>query len=422
MRRLAAAGLIIVARAMGSQAGLAGFLRAARPPHQATPAAAAPLTVVLGNAAADADSIVSALCLAYLRSSKESVEGFVPVVSVSRSELALRRETELLLKEVNLELSDLICLDEIASSSVASIILVDHNTMSAKAASQLPASASVVEIYDHHVDAQKHLHISPSKRQIAFDAEKKVATVGSTCTLVAELFLASSGANSKEQQLDSTVSTLLLGVIALDTANGDPAVGKACPRDLEAMTTLEARRAGLGRDALFEKLKSAKMDVSFWRGLTVEQCLLLDYKQQPIPTFCHGPEVGVASVLLPVMEMLGKPDFASGFSRYMVQCDLDMLGVMSFVMEPVPQRELLLVTRSAPRLEQVSAFFLNDATLALSELAVDSRAAEAMLGLGLHVRAFAQGNVKASRKQVLPLVSGFYESIADTLVAEDRER
>jgi len=296
------------------------------------------------------------------------------------------------------------------------MILVDHNSLSARVAGLLPPSFTVDEVYDHHKDAFKHQDISPPRRQIAFDNAKNEATVGSTCTLVAEQFLASPDSRAL---LDRSVSVLLLGVIALDTSNGNPAMGKACPRDLQAMAALQPI-AGLDRDALFGKLVSAKTDIAFWRGLNVEQCLLLDYKQQPIPTFCHGPEVGVASVLLPVREMLAKPGFAQSFSRFMAadQHDLDMLGIMSFVLEPTPVRELMLITRSPERLEQVRRFLLQEASLALSEVPVDAAAIDALIGCGLHILAFSQQNVKASRKQVLPIVAAFYESIASELIHE----
>jgi len=77
------------------------------------PAAAATkkITICIGNEASDADSIVSSLCLAYLKQQQhaaahsaageeEEDKAFVPVVSVPRSILKLRRETQLLLRSV----------------------------------------------------------------------------------------------------------------------------------------------------------------------------------------------------------------------------------------------------------------------------------------------------------------------------------
>jgi hypothetical protein len=77
----------------------------------AAAAAAKKITICIGNEASDADSIVSSLCLAYLKQQQhaaahsaageeEEDKAFVPVVSVPRSILKLRRETQLLLRSV----------------------------------------------------------------------------------------------------------------------------------------------------------------------------------------------------------------------------------------------------------------------------------------------------------------------------------
>jgi exopolyphosphatase len=374
------------------------------------------LTLCVGNEAADADSIISSVCLAYLRG-----EAHIPVVSVPRQELTLRRETELLLQQVNLELSDLICLDELHPESlgcVTSVALVDHNALAPRIQSRLPASATVGEIHDHHQDSGLYTHLPQQKRQIAFDGARGVATVGSTCTLVAEQFLSSP---ATAQLLDASVATLLLGVIALDTSNGDPAVGKACERDFGALAALKPHAAGVDQEALYVKLRDAKMDLSFWRSLGVQQCLVLDYKQQPIPTYCHGPEVGVASVLLPLDELLAKEGAAQQLLRFMEEQHLDMLGVMTFILDPAlagPRRELLLVSPSEERIAQARRFLSSPdphAVLQLEAVAPQPVAAADLKKSALHAAMYRQGNLKASRKQVLPLIKAFYEDIADSL-------
>lgn len=403
------------------KAFLRGALAASKPPISAP---INKITLCIGNEAADADSIISSLCLAYLRHGQESQQQncIVPVVSVNRKELALRRETEILLQTVNLELSDLVCLDELDLQSVDKIILVDHNSLAPRIATQMPPSASVKEIYDHHQDAGHYLHISPELRQIAFDGINKVATVGSTCTLVAEQYLASSSSSSSPSRtqtfLDSSISTLLLGVIALDTSNGDIAVGKATARDFHAMAALQPL-AGVDIDLLYAKLRDAKMDISFWRSLSTEQCLLLDYKQQPIPMMCHGPELGVSSALLPLHDLVEKSSFAQQAWQYMEDQNLDMLGIMTFVLDPAPARQIAFLTRTAERSEQLNAYLTTGDTAAsslqLRSLELPAMSLENVRNTGLHLSAYRQENIKASRKQVLPLLTDFYGSIADSL-------
>ena len=393
------------------------------------------ITLCIGNEASDADSIISSLCMAYLKSQSKTTTTisinsiYVPVVSVNRQELVLRRETELLLKEVDLELSDLICLDEFNADGlkmIRDVILLDHNNLSNKVVKQIPTTATVIEIYDHHQDAQLYPDISFPKRNIAFDNVKKIATVGSTCTLVFEQFFSSP---SSKLLLDDTISTLLLGVIALDTSNGDLIVGKASERDINAMTTLQIL-AEKNQDALYIKLRDAKMDIVFWKALTVEECLLLDFKKQPIPTFCHGPELGVSSVLLPLEDFFSKPFFVQQISQYMKEQELDMLGVMTFILTPKYTRQLMIVTRNSQRLQQFQTYCAAAqcpdnivATLQLTNLEpeIPLSIIQAMQDCGLSIFAYQQGNVKASRKQVLPILMQFYDSIIDTLNNDEEE-
>ena len=403
------------------------------------------VTICIGNEAADADSIISALCLAYLRQSTSTAipaRSFIPLVSAPRSELALRRETELLLQSAHLELSDLVCLEEVnlanlrAQGRLDAILLVDHNSLSSKVADLLVATAGpagegasaadvgslVEEIFDHHQDARLYPHVT-ERRHIAYDAATKKATAGSTCTLIYEEFL------RQEPEglglLDAPLATLLLGVICLDTSNGDAAVGKAEPRDVAAMAALQFTPGVPDRDALYARLRNAKMDPAFWRSLSTEQCLLLDYKQQALPTGLadySAPasgccNVGISSVLQPLAEFAARPGVHLACRQYMDACSLDVLVVMTFVLRAgagaeagVPNRELLLVARSPGRLMQAHGFLSAEATLALEPLDLpdDTGGTEQA---GLAVKGYAQGNIKASRKQVLPILENFYQSL-----------
>ena len=386
-------------------------------------ARAAPLTkrvtICIGNEAADADSIISSLCLAYLRQESQQPPQescFLPLVSVPRKELQLRRETELLLQAAHLDLADLICFDEVnlgemsQQGRIDGVILLDHNSLGGRAAELLQEGDSLVrEIVDHHKDAQRYPHVTGDRRRVAYDDARNAATVGSTCTLVSEEL-------QPTPWLDVHVATLLMGVICLDTSNGDPAVGKAEPRDHAAMAMLEAK-SGVDRNALFARLRDAKMDPAFWRSLTTEQCLLLDYKQQPLPSRLNLPaasaEVGVSSILKPLGDFCARPDFAPACRRYMDACRLDMLVVMTFVLLPeaTPQRQLLLLARGPERLAQAHAFLASDPLLNLSASDFPPVVDEEAQRAGLCMRGYEQGNIKASRKQVLPLIAQFYDSI-----------
>lgn len=268
--------------------------------------------VFIGNEAADADSIISSLVYSYFKYTQhitESTSFFIPVVSIVRSELHLRRDVKLLLNEVNIDLNDLVCIDDcnFMSGSAYSvgdgksigttrtgdtrvdtgnieITLLDHNSLTpiAKEALVPPGAAipRIVEILDHHVDAGDHKEsCSGSLRNIAFDAANSKALVGSACTLVYEQITRQ--AKEIRQSLTADIAVLLKGVIALDTLNMNAAAQKGTMRDEGALAYLSNRSkppAYLTVDQLFDKLVNAKTDIVFWRELSAAECLRLDQK------------------------------------------------------------------------------------------------------------------------------------------------
>jgi len=422
------------------------------------------ITLCIGNEASDADSIVSSLCLAYLKQQQHVGEDktFVPVVAVPRSILKLRRETQLLLRSVGLELEDLICLDELDLQKMSddltlqAFVLTDHNLLGKCVTSKLKGgeaqAASLVEsIVDHHKDQGAYSACAGTARIIAFDSMTNTATAGSACTLVAELVLKAAPALSATSfsaiQAIQDVSVLLQGVICIDTQNMDPR-GVGTTRDASALDGLLVNTTGrVDRDSTFATLRDAKSAPEFWNELSAMECLCIDYKQFPQAT---GAEVGIASTLLPVQQFLEKHGSTNDVRQYMAcptlerkscvddedrasECEpiqpLELLLVMSTVYRPKFRRELLIVSYDEARADAL-AFFLQgtgDATmleplsLAVSASAPDIRSGNVgeigklrvagADGVSLHMRAFHQGNSKASRKQIAPLVQEFYSAI-----------
>ena len=263
-----------------------------------------PHAIVIGNEAADADSIVSSLTYAFLRqwqSAQPAVSSssslvpplclpVVPVTSISRGQMYLRRDVQLLLKEADLDLTDLIAFDEYVGDGTSSggdrqlprdVVLVDHNLVANVLCGVLEldtdrqeAAGIVKEIVDHHKDEGRYMR-SAVVRDIAYDAVSGKAEVASTCTLVAERYLDAANAAA----LTEDIATLLVAVIAVDSINMDPAAGKGTPRDLRAMTELAARFPSVDRNKLFELMSNAKLDPLFWESLTAKDALEIDYKE-----------------------------------------------------------------------------------------------------------------------------------------------
>jgi exopolyphosphatase len=236
---------------------------------------------ILGNPAGDADSIISAICLAYIESmmmkptTKSSLK-HVPIVSIPSDNLKTQRpETSFLLKDcANIDLDDLIAVDQLATSfpelvdsnaPVSSVTLVDHNRHLYSNIDQTSSSTcnenellmrnwAVTEIIDHHLDERSHVDTcnddgssdKPSRRIIAFDEQTQKATVASTCTLLVERLMEILNERkdctpAAKLPIPPTLSILLLGVILIDSVNMIPAAGKGTPRDQAAIKFLVSK-------------------------------------------------------------------------------------------------------------------------------------------------------------------------------------
>ena len=200
--------------------------------------------VVLGNQASDADSVVSAIALAFVRDrSSSSRDVFVPLVAASRNDFENIHPLEPFLLHPYVSMDRLIYLEEVIShlerlhaTKNLRIILTDHN----KLAPHLHAkfADAVVEIYDHHADQNCYLVQVPSKRrQIAFDAEVGSGW-GSCCTLIASL--PESKRVLAREGTDTGLARLLLDVILVDTIGLSEKAGKTKPADVTAVKSLRS--------------------------------------------------------------------------------------------------------------------------------------------------------------------------------------
>lgn len=374
--------------------------------------------VVLGNQASDADSIVSSLCYAKFLQERntDGATVHIPSTLMPRTDLVFRREVQLLLNTVDIDLSDLVCVEDIPLNKLhemksLSLVLSDHNSLESKLE---PLSDSIVEIIDHHADCGQYQWVKDSNRNIAFDAETKKALVGSTCTLVAEKYFESC------TLMCSEVATLLMGVIALDTINMDPHAGIGTERDSAALARLGAISTH-SQDHLFRMLRDAKLDPEFWRQLSVDDVLRIDYKSFHSPSMSAKSvkTLGIAAALMPLGSFLTKEAMYESARKTMKDQDLSLLVVMTFVHQPAPHRELLVIADQShgALFEAVTQFLLDSTqhTLNCSILPEENDLARTAFqapgggpaGSGVLSMALKQGDAKASRKQVAPLLTAF---------------
>ena len=432
--------------------------------------------IIIGNEAGDADSIVSALVHGYVlsleegellktkKTETEATTAYAALVGVPRADLALRRETTLLLEMAGVDLDRLLCIDSppsiaslltpsadsdsSAGGKPLSISLVDHNRIRS---SLRHLDTHVVEILDHHEDEGHHTDAVPEgsdARNIAFRGRD--ALVGSTCTLVAERMLqvadSIAGDSNKDDAatLDPSASLALLGVILLDTMYMSPEAGKGTDRDLAAINALmdrtdwsklntesmeESARSvfqevddrGSGavrpcRAALHDLLRNSKFDETFWMDMSVYDCLRIDYKRfEPTSPSSGSSSVpvpfGMSSVLLPLSKFLSKKNCVNSITRYMEEADVPLLGILTMtIVDDALHREMLL----AGRLDLVAAaaeYLTQSDDAAFLEVEEIDCPLDKAEECNMRIRRFRQGNPKGSRKQVAPILMRFASTL-----------
>ena len=358
--------------------------------------------IVLGNPAGDADSIVSTLAWAFVET-LASGKAHTPIVSISREDLeGTRPETSLLLKWAGVSYEDLIYMDELPLdgsrlSKECAVTLMDHNQLVAPPL--LPFQSNVVEIHDHHLDEGHHM-ASCQKRNIAF--RDGAALVASTCTLVVERLSTVDAAMPYPEPL----STLLLGVILLDSVNLNPAAGKVTPRDRAAVNLLlEQTTWAKGPPETsnwFEQLQQAKFNPEFWKSLSVKNSLRLDYKE-----YAEG-RLGISSVLTPVEAFLEKPNVLKGIKEYMLQTKVEYLIVM--LAHDTGKEGLMreIVVCSETSVESIVSFLVEREALAMVEQQCLDGLQDGEL---LKMRVFSERNTEVSRKVIAPILMDFFSSM-----------
>jgi len=400
--------------------------------------------VIIGNEAGDADSIISALTLGYVTSfnnnsppDNNTVQ--VPIVSIPRAEMELRRDAALLLDMVGINVQKLLYIDDdivvtnhLLPSSAddssdtlldSTITLVDHNRLRPMFSH---LNSLVTEIVDHHKDESHHEKVvaDSGKRIIAF--ENGHATVASTCTLVAERLFQSMADSSIK--IDGALGLSLLGVILLDSINMKPEAKKGTPRDEEAIQQLlqrtdwsscadtvpslmdqatidkifpDGRTNMPDRNALFNALIGAKSDPKFWLEMSAMNCLRIDYKKFIVN---DRSSIGLSSVIITMNDLLAKEGFIDSMKAFIASEDVNLFGVLGVTFfDDKPKRELLLAGDVDSVVDSFAQFLLEHPDAADLEM-VEREDCRDFSQDGMKIRVFRQGNPKGSRKQIAPLL------------------
>ncbi len=338
-------------------------------------------TIVIGNEAADLDSMASAVTYAYFLQNTGKVENVIPLIHIPLDDFKLRTEAVFLFREGGIESDNLVSvhdvnLDSLFKKGNMRLVLVDHNKISV---SLERFKESVVEILDHHADDGDYPR----------NAEIDIRPVGSSCTIVAERYL-----DEAPDIIDFSIGTLLLGTILLDTVNLDPSAGRVTDEDSKAAEAL-IQKTGIDRKELFDKLQFEKFNVS---SLGSYDLLRKDYKEWDL----NGKRCGIGSVLLPVEDWLKKDaSLVDSFDRFLKERKLDLLLSMNAFTEPEFTRNLIVYVPDA-ELRSRFVTFLEGAGLDLERIDGGSIKRKEALDI------YNQKNLGISRKKLQPLLKDFF--------------
>ena len=397
---------------------------------------------VLGNDAGDADSIISAITLAYIESKYNNREDTTPVVSISKEAFTRERpEVNLLFHLAGIQdpsdkllfindheviLDDSLDIKE----GLPRLSLVDHNTLN-KSLRHVRDRLTVVEIVDHHMDEEQYEKTCNGKnRNIAFSEGQ--ALVASTTTLVAERLR-----GYHALPYPSSIGILLLGTILLDSVNLDESVGKVTERDRNAVHDLISHTdwgtampsSYINRDNgtisidtndLFNQLQLEKYNPSFWDEFTVDRALRYDFKYFEYNKKQGGKtKFGISSILMPGLDFMNKESFLNSTLSFMKAKKISFLGIMFAFYDDEHEFHRQLAFISMINRDQVVAQHdlvekllgstaYKSADLQLEEVYIPT---ELNQSAGLEVSLFDQNNLTPSRKQIGPMLEEYFIEI-----------
>uniref|UniRef100_A0AAG5CTK1 DHHA2 domain-containing protein n=1 Tax=Anopheles atroparvus TaxID=41427 RepID=A0AAG5CTK1_ANOAO len=356
--------------------------------------------VVIGNESCDLDSAVSAIVFAFflknkptlLRSWYSNDTLVIPVLNVVRNELPLKTEVTFFLKSNGICLDDLVCRDDIDwdNESGMNVVLVDHHVTKLK--------QNIVGIVDHR----------PLDSNASFNAEAfhTIELVGSCATLIGREIVSSGVALQESNALYKTPLELLYGAIVLDTVNFSKQADKAKPLDHEIAECIETLQGitedcrSPHRDALFKSLVAARCDVS---ELNAYQLLFKDLK-----TVAQSNRiVTVPGFPMAVQEYLNLPQRKEYFSRFAstTKSNVVVLLGMKVLPDGSVRRDIGVVSiNDEPLSEKICT--------ALHENKEMDFALQKIIGpTSCEGTFYQQHNLKASRKQLMPIIMNVLSSL-----------
>nr|XP_029719141.1 exopolyphosphatase PRUNE1-like [Aedes albopictus] len=358
-----------------------------------------PRIVVLGNESCDLDSAVSSIALAFHLSKTpveflQSVKGsdcIIPVLNVTREDLPLKTEVVYYLQENRFELNDLICRDEIRLPEVSgdtSFVLVDHHVSQYR--------ANVVGVVDHRP--------FDSSSMLNGGIFKCIEQVGSCASLVTKI-VEDSGTLRGKSADTADLLKFLYGPIVLDTVNFSKEADKARPLDYEMAQAIEQylniESSEETRRTLFDQLVAKRSDVS---SLNSSQILSKDLKI----VSKRGRIVAIPGYPMLVQDYVKLENAAQSVQAFARKFGCNIIVLMGMKVNSENgsvRRDLGIININDLNLQkQIVSAIISNAVIDFNVQKLDNISF-------LEGEFYEQMNIKASRKQLLPLINDVLDNI-----------
>lgn len=362
------------------------------------------------------DSVVSAITYAYFYNQKyPTEEPFLPLVNITRDELRLRRDIVLLLKSHSISKEQLFFLDDLheltgVAKSTLEIVLVDHCGLQGELLNKLyeEKRLQVVAIIDHHADEGVFTDASP----------RIIHSNGSCSALVFNYWNKQLGGIK-----DTEVILLLLGPLLMDTSNMKQKVEEGDIEAFEQYKTLLLNgpsslqtntvvTASSPIEEFYLTLKSAKKDLD---GFLFFDILRKDYKQFKF-TSKKGTDVTIGFSSLGksiswILKKFSTKNALHSFNQMVNTFHLDVVVITTSYTKKENNeytREFCYYS-TKESLEDLADYAqpLQLDNNIYNKKAVEAAVAEISKFKPFHV--YNQGNISASRKQVVPVVKSIIE-------------
>ncbi|HAR32697.1 MAG TPA: pyrophosphatase [Desulfobacter sp.] len=338
--------------------------------------------LVFGNEAADLDSVVSAIGLAWVLGTGQKPCVTLPLIPIKRDDFRLKTESRWVLSQTGVDAENLFFLDDIQPldrlmSRVREFALVDHNRLTNGFSKY---KEKVMRIMDHHED----LKLYPN-------ALRRIEPVGSCATLVGEELIHGSGG-----EIPRSLAALLLGAILIDTVNLDPEAGRATPRDHEMARHLQPI-AGLETDNFYQGIRAAKSDISEMgtRDLLRRDCKTFQFNK----VSCT-----VASVPLALEQWMVRDNgLANGIETYAGEIQADILMTMNTQRTPEFSRGIAVFCKSPILYTTISAILTFNLDLEIIPPPQGFNCGK--------VHFYRQGNLNLSRKKLEPILNRYFSNL-----------